>query len=652
MSDTLRPADIDWTQGVPLARRFGDVYFSRAGGADETAHVFLTPNGLPARLAALGPGDALTIVETGFGTGLNCLATLDLWARSGGQGWLHYASVEKFPLAPADLVRAHAAWPAYAAIAADLQAHYPTRVPGFHRIVLPQRRVTLTLFFGDIEDFLPRLCARVDAWFLDGFAPARNPEMWKEPLYRGMAALSHAGTTFATFTAAGEVRRGLAAAGFEVEKVAGFGPKREMLRGRFAGTRASPVPPARPWLARPCPSPARREACVIGAGVAGAHTAHRLALRGWRVTVLERDLVASAGSGNPAAVVYGRLAAPGKALDHFSQQAWLMTLRELAQGDAAALGWHPCGLLQLATGNQATLARALAGSSFPDDVMQALSPAQASEVAGVRIRHEALFHPRAGWLDAPRYCRALLSHPAITVRERCEVASLRADDDGWLLSDADGHHLIHSPVVIVATAGAATRFPPLADLPLNTIRGQVSLVPASPLSQGLRVLLCHDGYMSPALAGKGHCVGATFQPGADDLSLKDADHEENRRLLAEVLPALAASLPSAAEWTGRVALRCQSPDYLPQVGPVASREDFLTAYAGLRCGKVMDYPCLPALPGLYVNVAHGSKGFSHALLAAEILASELNGEPAPVSSAVLEALHPMRFRARELRRGK
>jgi tRNA 5-methylaminomethyl-2-thiouridine biosynthesis bifunctional protein len=649
MSDTLRPADIDWSQGVPLAREFGDVYFSRAGGPAETSHVFLKGNALSGRLAALGPQDAFTIVETGFGTGLNCLCTLDLWEQSGGQGWLHYVSVEKFPLAVDDLRRAHACWPGLAAIAAELQAHYPPPLPGFHRFVFPARRVSLTLFLGDVAEFLSRLDARADAWFLDGFAPGRNPGMWNEALYRAMAALSHPDTTLATFTAAGDVRRGLTAAGFAVEKVAGFGQKREMIRGRLAKSTTAP-PLSRPWLARPRPVLEKREACVIGAGIAGAHTAHRLALRGWRVTVLERESVAAAGSGNPAAVVYGRLAAPGKAADHFSQQAWMMALGELARGDTDAWGWHPCGLLQLATGHQGRLARTLADAGLPAEVMQPLSSAQAGAVAGLPLDHPALFYPRAGWLEAGRYCRTLLAHPGISLREGVEVVTLERSDGGWRLLDDQGECLQEAPVVVVANAGAATRLAQLADLPLNTIRGQVSLVPASTLSQQLRVLLCHDGYLSPPLQGGFHCVGATFQPGSTDLALRAEDHTENRRLLAEALPALAASLPPVREWTGRVALRCQSPDYLPLVGPVAAREDFLERYAGLRDGRVMDYPPLPVLPGLYVNIAHGSKGFSHAMLAAEILASELGGEPAPVSTAVLEALHPMRFRARELRR--
>lgn len=649
MSDTLRPASLDWVQGLPVSRDFaGAPFFPGAAVAVPLVPLLLAHHRLTERFAALSGGAGFTIVEAGFGTGLHCLSTLDLWQRSARQGWLHYIGIEKFPVTAAELARAHAGWHGPADLAAVLQRHYPILVAGFHRICLPDRRVTLTLCFGDVADLLPRLSARVDAWVLDGFAPEHNPEMWQDSLFHAMAALSHEGSTFAASSAAGHVQRGLAVAGFAVEEAPGAGRRPETLYGHYASPEPA-LPSSRPWLARPALA-ALRQACVIGAGVAGAHTAHRLALRGWDVTVLEKQRVANAGSGNPAAVVYGRLAGPGKALDHFSQQAWLQALRELAPDSKAGSPWHPCGILQLAVGNQAGFARALSGQSLPPGLVRGLTAAEASDVAGVAVHHAALHYPGGGWLEAERYCRQLLAHPRITLREDTPVHRLQRSGTGWRLLDDNGACLLETPVLVVATAGAACDFPELADLPLNSIRGQVSLAPPSPASAGLRTVICHDGYLSPVLPGKGHCLGATFQPGCTDMALREEDHAENRALMAEALPELAAGLPHEHAWQGRVALRCQSPDYLPLVGPVADRQQFLDSYAGLRDGKVMAYPLLPALPGLYVNLAHGSKGFSHALLAAEILASELNGEPAPVSMAVLDALHPMRFRVRELRR--
>jgi tRNA 5-methylaminomethyl-2-thiouridine biosynthesis bifunctional protein len=652
MPDTLRPARIEWAQGLPLSADFGDVYFSRDGGLAETTHVFLQQNCLPQRFPKLTPGAGFTIAETGFGTGLNWLASMDLWRQSRSPGWLHFASVEKFPLTPADLEKAQACWPALAEYARRLQRSYPLPLAGFHRLCFPEWRSTLTLFFGDIAEFLPHFSGAVDAWFLDGFAPDRNPDMWSETLYRAMAMHSRPGATFATFTAAGHVRRGLAAAGFNVEKAPGFGSKREMLRGQIdaaAAVRAGSIRKEKPWLQRPAVSSAEKKACVIGAGIAGAQTAHRLALRGWEVTVLEKHQPASGASGNPAAVLYPRLAPAAEAQDHFPQQAWLFALQELSSCQGPDSPWHPCGLLQLLTGNE--------GDEFPPEkyasaahLTELLDAEAASAQSGVTVHHAALRFPQAGWLEPAKYCRSLLRTPGIAVLTDAQAQRLERIGKDWQVLGDDGTVFCSAPVVIIANAGEAVRFRQLEMLPLQSVRGQVSLVRASTQSAALTTVICHDGYLTPQLPDGRHCLGATFQPGDCDISVRATDHADNLSLLSSVLPELAASLPALTEWEGRAALRCQSPDYLPLVGPVADYGHFCAAYAGMRDGKVMDYPDLPALPGLYVNLAHGAKGFSQAGLAAEILAAELNGEPAPVSRRALEALHPMRFWIRQLKR--
>lgn len=286
---------------------FGDVYFSRASGLEETRHVFLRHNRLEERFAALRPSGSFTIAETGFGTGLNFLCAwqcFDACAPAGAR--LHFVSAEKFPLTPADLAQALALWPELSAFATPLLAQYDVLTPGWHRFVLAGGRVTLTLMIGDVLDVLPQLDARVDAWFLDGFAPSKNPDMWQQPLFQQMARLSSPGASFATFTSAGAVRRGLAEAGFEVKKAPGHGHKRHIVHGGIA------TPPdagwQEPWFARPEPRWRERSVVVVGGGLAGASTANSLAQRGWQVTVIERmPQLASAASGNPQGVLYTKL---------------------------------------------------------------------------------------------------------------------------------------------------------------------------------------------------------------------------------------------------------------------------------------------------------------------------------------------------------
>ena len=628
---------------------FGDVYFSEAGGMDETTHVYLEQNQLASRFRSCTGNSSFTIAETGFGTGLNWLATMSLWQRESSAGWLHYVSVEKHPLALPDLEKAQGLWPAFHEFAAALQKHYPRLLPGFHRIVLPQWRSTLTLYFGDVADMLPGLAARVDAWFLDGFAPARNPEMWTSGLYEAMARLSQPSATLATFTSAGHVRRGLQAAGFDVEKVAGFGLKRDMLRGRLG----HPDHKAEmPWLDRPTSVIRQKKAIVIGAGIAGCSTAARLAMRGWAVTVVDANAAPAMGaSGNPAAIIYPKLGASQQSSNHFPQQAWLFTLAQMEQLPADVGLWHPCGVIQLLAGNQRYRTDDADHHPWFPSLAMHCDAEQASNHAGIPLSHEAIWFPEAGWLDAAGYCKSLLQHPHIKLKENTQVQDVRRTQTGWQLTDAAQTVIDEAPVLILANALNAGKLNVSNFLPLRAVRGQVSMAPASAYSTALKAVICHDGYISPLLCSGRHCIGATFQPDNESVIEEAGDHANNQHTLRQYLPALAESLEPVSTWSGRASIRCQSPDYLPLVGPLADMSVFRDDYAGLRHGRVQDYPRLKTLDGLYVNLAHGSKGFSQSLLCAEILAAEICNEPAPVSRETLNALHPMRFAARDLKRG-
>ena len=222
-----------WQNGLPFSSQFGDVYFSDDSGLEETRHVFLQGNRLVDRFAALSAGERLTIGETGFGTGLNFLCTCQLFLQYAPIGAnLDFFSVEKFPLEEEELHAALKLWPELAIYVDVLLKCWHRRVPGWNRWSFFDGRVQLTLVIGDVSEVLPHLPdSVVDAWFLDGFSPAKNPEMWSDEVLVGVARTSRVAATFATYTCAGWVRRGLQQAGFVVEKISGFGRKREMLRG-------------------------------------------------------------------------------------------------------------------------------------------------------------------------------------------------------------------------------------------------------------------------------------------------------------------------------------------------------------------------------------------------------------------------------------
>lgn len=241
-------ANIEWRENngtknsthQPYSLDFNDIYFNTEEGLEETDYVFIVHNQLQQRFSnanqPINKNLNFTIIETGFGTGLNFLAVSALWLKLAPKNaTLHYIGIEKTPLSIADLTRVHALWPQFSIISAELLIQYPKLQAGTNQFSMAADRIQLGLQADDIATVLPTIKEKADAWLLDGFAPAKNAAMWSSEVFTQMARLSTTGTTFATFTSAGHVKRGLQAAGFEVSKHKGFGKKREMLSGIFTG---------------------------------------------------------------------------------------------------------------------------------------------------------------------------------------------------------------------------------------------------------------------------------------------------------------------------------------------------------------------------------------------------------------------------------
>ena len=654
MSIDTPHAELDWDErGQPLSRQFADVYFSQEDGLTETRYVFLANNQLGERFSALQNGEQLVIGETGFGTGLNFLCAWQLFEQQAPAGaQLHFVSVEKYPLNKADLERALALWPELAPYAEQLLAQYVALHPGFQRLVLANGRIILTLLIGDARELLGQLDARIDAWFLDGFAPAKNPQMWTPELFAELARLSHPGTTLGTFTSTGHVRRSLNEAGFKMKRVPGLGKKWEVLKGAYIGT---PAAAATPWFARP-PQPAgARTALVIGAGLAGCATAASLAQRGWQVTLMERHgAIAQEASGNPQGVLYLKLSAHHTALSRLIVSGYGHT-RRLLHGLHKGQDWDNCGVLQLAFDSKEAQRQAQLAAAFPEDLLIALDKTAAEAQAGIPLPAGGLFYPEAGWVHPPALCALLSQHPNIHLQLHQEALELRRDGNQW--QACNGEQLLASAaVVVLASAAEIKSFSQAAHLPLKRIRGQISRLPATADSRALSTVVCAEGYVAPPRLDE-HTLGASFDFNSDDLTANSADHASNLQLLEEISPALADALNAAAlnpaHLQGRAAFRCTSPDYLPIVGPLADTAAFAEAYAVLRkdARQVPDSPC-PWLDGLYINSGHGSRGLISAPLSGELIAAWLNGEPLPVPADVAQACHPNRFALRGLIRNK
>ncbi len=526
-------------------------------------------------------------------------------------------------------------------------------------MLLDDGRVRLDLWWEDAAEALQDLAGReqplVDAWYLDGFAPSHNATMWTAPLLQAAALLSRPGASLATFTVAGQVRRNLADAGFQIEKVAGYGRKRECLRGRLeqrqtpaASSHISPWDiPCQDHLADP------QSVLVVGGGLAGCHAAAALARRGVAVTLLEQGALATAGSGNDQGILYTRLSRKHSALVDFALQSFQFAstfYREmfLAGTLIAPLDGELCGSFQQSdnASEMATLGESLVGL---EELAQVLDAARANDVLGIDQPSAGYWYPRSGWLRPAAVCRSLVTHANIRVIENCGAVTLCADGEHWQ-AVAGGHILAEATCAIAATGTGATAMAQLQWLPLQTIRGQLTRLPATHTFNGLRAALCHDGYIAPARQG-GHSIGATFDSSGHDPAPRASDHRDNLDSLAAAVPAWREVLESLdpAALEGRVGFRCASPDYLPVVGPAPDVARFLEDFAPLRKnGRKTVATQGSYLPGLYVSTAHGSRGLTSTPIAAELLASMICSEPLPFSRTLCRALAPARFIIRDL----
>ncbi len=588
------------------------------------SELLLTGNELPQRWRQR---ERFVILETGFGLGTRFLATWQAWRDDPSRcERLVFISVEQNPLTAKALQRAHANSPA-ADLASQLIAAWPPLTHNLHSLHFDRGQVQLLLALGDLGAWLPELVARVDAFYLDDEVHARNLPLWQPRVFKAFARLAAPEATLATRTAAIEVRDGLRAAGFELREAPG-----DTTLARYAPGFTPRQAPSRIALA--C---RERRALIVGAGLAGCASAWALAEQGWRSTVFDRQArPAQETSGNPGGLFHGIVNAQDGTHARFNRAAALQ-----AQHVVADAGGTAQGLLRLDDADASAMSATLGKLGLPADYVQAVTPEQASALAGLAVHQSAWFYPGGGWVEPGRLANAWMAQAAAhtSLHGGVQVARLRRRGDTWQLLDAHDHVIDEAEVVVLANAGDALRLLGHPAWPIAPVRGQISLCSKALLPTLPNLPVAGAGYLLPELNGMA-LFGASSQPGDMDSAVRDDDHRHNLAQLARLIGA-PVDIPTTA-LQGRTGWRWVAQDKLPVIGAVPDLHTHVD--------RPLDQPRLvPRLPGLYVFTALGSRGITWSALGARVLASLITGAPSPLEASLLDAIDPARFVSRAVR---
>ena len=666
----IQSARLSWNEeGTPISEQFDDVYFSNQDGLEETRYVFLAGNGFPDRFIT-HPRNQCVIAETGFGTGLNFLTLWQSFRQFRQQSpdaklsRLHFVSFEKYPLHVDDLQAAHRRWPELAQLSQQLCAQWPLPLAGNHRIILDNGDLILDLWLGDLNELLPNLKTSyfnsIDSWFLDGFAPSKNRDMWSEQLFTTMAETSRENGTFSTFTSAGFVKRGLQSAGFTLKKIKGFGRKREMLTGHLPATERAL---ASPWYNRSAAS-STEDIAIIGGGIASLATAYSLLQRGAKVTLYCQDKqIAQNASGNLQGVLYPLFNGLNDELERFFITAFPFALRFYQQLNSQGLkfDYDWCGVTQLAYDDLSQKKiSAILTASWPKQLVQARNRQQLETLCGIDVNHDGIHYALGGWLSPAQLCQSLLTYlieQGVNVHFGHKVQALTQVDSAWQLQiqTATGQQEQQHRVVVIANGHRLSQFEQTETLPITPVRGQVSHSPTTPNLAKLKSVICYDGYLIPVNASQQHCIGASFQRDNIDTDYNELEQQQNKQRLLKCLPDI--------EWVNdidlsgkqaRQGIRCAIRDHLPIVGNVPNFNRLMTDYAQLSTQIAQKQPInsAPVWPNLFIIGALGFRGLCSAPLCGELLAAQIFGEPLPLDDNILASLNPNRFWVRRLVLGR
>ena len=663
---TIQHAKIHFNQeNTPVSDKFDDVYFSNQDGLAETHYVFLEGNQLWEHWVNYQEAH-FVIAETGFGTGLNFFAVTTLF-REFRQKYpdsplkrLYFISFEKYPLPLDALQQAHLAYPQFSHLAQHLQQHWLTPIQGCYRFHFDE--TTLDLWFGDVAENLPQLGdymnSKIDAWFLDGFAPSKNPDMWNDQLYQQMFRFTKLQGTFATFTAASAVRKGLENAGFNIKKRKGFGKKRECLSGQKTHEKLTAL--STPWFYNQPANLNEQDIAIIGGGIASLCTAISLVKRGAKITIYcENEQTALNASGNKQGAFYPQLSDDNERNIRFYIHAFAYGHQFLQWAIQQQIEFEHefCGVALCAYNEKAeSKLNKISALNLPSNLYKSLNQTELSEKVGLSLPFGGGFILQGAWL-APRqlvqHAFAFLEKQGVQIKTLQKVTALSQTENGWQITTAENKTFCHE-VVVLANGHKLTEFEQTQKLPLYPVRGQVSQIPTSANLLKLKTVLCYDGYLTPVDQAKAsHCIGASHVRDNETREFSLTEQQENQQKIQQNIP---------EEWTkevdtsgnlARIGVRCSVRDLTPMMGAVPHFSAQQTQYQNLFNLRRRKQPIEQAenYSNLYLIGALGSRGLTSAPFLGETLASLIYGEPLPMSEDLIHNLMPNRSWVRRRLKG-
>lgn len=573
---TILKPNIEFDENlIPINRDFGDSYYSKSGGLDETKEVFINACGLSEKFANQ---DNVIIGELGFGTGLNFLVVYDLWRKlKRKNGVLHFYTFEKFLMPRETAQIALSKWPEIKDLANELIENWPIHKTGSERIWFNDN-IALNIIIGDANETILKQNFKADAWFLDGFAPRTNQDLWNIELFSHLKRLCKPNARLGTYSVAQIVRNSLEVNGFQFQKCKGFGSKRERLEAWLDGEEHIHQPP--------------NSCVIIGNGIAGSALAHSLLKRNFDVTIIEDDAIgAIKASNNKAGLFMPKLDRLDDEYSRFYKEAYIYSWRQYKKLENC---YEEIGVQEFARNDR----------DFEKFAIFKTNPPLPNDF--LNIENDYLNHKKGGIIWPQNTCKALSNGAKFIDAKVLKIE--KSQNNSWLVIGNNDEIIKESQLVFIANGAGIANLEIAQNLEVTGRMGQVSIANkkidnSNPISSGGYFIPLNDGFL----------IGATFdRVGLNNpLEITHDAHKKNIEIIEKFAPNLAQEI-DINKLYGRTSMRVVTKDKMPIAGKLEEN--------------------------LYVLSALGSRGFSISLLLAEHLISEIMGEPSPLSQFIIDKI--------------